>query len=150
MAADAVDLIASPTLLLFDLKTGGLKLFLATIGESLLDTKTQIGDSRFEPSNLNHLIEQAIFELAEPSLNIIVVVRLVRAFLGVRSPWRVLARRNKCRRRSPRRRSALAHNRSDAMNRQRSHGRFRNVGSAVRRTSFIIVRRYDAVVRSRI
>jgi hypothetical protein len=87
MATNAVDLIASSTLLLFDLKTGGLKLFQAATGESLLDTKTQIGDSRFEPSYLNHLIEQAIFELAEASMNIIVVVRLVRAFLGVRSPW---------------------------------------------------------------
>jgi hypothetical protein len=36
------------------------------------------------------------------------------------------------------------------MNRQRSRGRFRNVGSAVRSTSFTTVRRYDAVVRSRI
>jgi hypothetical protein len=148
MATNAVNLIASPTLLLFDLKTGGLKLFLATIGKSLLDTKTQIGDGRFEPSKLNHLIEQAIFELTEHGLNII--GRLVHAFLGVRSPWGVLASGSKCWGRSPRRRTALAHNRSDAMNRQQSRGRFRNVGSAVRRTSFIIVRRYNAIVRSRI
>jgi hypothetical protein len=148
MATNAVYLIASPTLLLFDLKTGGLKLFLAAIGKSLLDTKTQIGDGRFEPSNLHNLIEQAIFELTEHGLDI--VGRLSRAFLGVRSPWRVLASRSKCRGHSPRRWSALAHNRSDAVNRQRSPGRFRNISSAVRRTSFIIVRRYDAVVRSRI
>jgi hypothetical protein len=52
MATNAVDLITSPTLLLFDLKAGGLKLFPATIGKTLLDTKPQIGDGRFEPSDL--------------------------------------------------------------------------------------------------
>jgi hypothetical protein len=36
------------------------------------------------------------------------------------------------------------------MNRQRSRGRFRHIGGAVRRVFFILVRRYNAIVRSRV
>jgi hypothetical protein len=118
------------------------------VEQTLLDTKPQIGDGRFEPSDLNHLIEQAFFELTKHVLN--VIVRLVHTLLKVGSPWRVLASGGECRRRSPRWRSALAQNRSDAMNRQRSRGRFRHIGGAVRRISFILVRRYNADVRSRV
>jgi hypothetical protein len=88
MATNAVDLIASPTLLLFYLNASGLNLFQATIGESLLNTKSQIEDSRFEMSDLTHLVEQTFSELTKHTLN--VIVRFVHTLLGVGSPGRVL------------------------------------------------------------
>jgi hypothetical protein len=72
MKAKAVNLIARPTRLFFDLKTGRLDLFRAVLCESLFDAMSQITHGGFELRDLAHLIEQALFKVANHKTDLII------------------------------------------------------------------------------
>jgi hypothetical protein len=91
------------------------------------------------------LVEQTLFKVTYHEGNCIVLN--VRTLLRARNPWRVLTSGGECRRRSVRWRNAWAKNQSDAMNRRRSRGQSRYIGSAARRISHVLVRRYGAIIR---